>query len=240
MSNNYFQFKQFTIHQERCAMKVCTDACLFGAYIARELFGRQLAPGNILDIGTGTGLLSLMVAQKTNGIIDAIEIDGAAAQQAKQNFEQSPWNNRLNIFKTDALLFNPGKKYDCIISNPPFFEGDLKSGNKKRNAAKHDTTFTLEQLLSVIGRHLLPHGFFGILLPCQRVNLFVEIATAAHYFLNGQLLIQHTGGHQFFRGILFFSHHNTTIIRNELAIKDENGNYTHNFIELLEDYYLNL
>jgi len=205
VANAYFQFKQFTIQQDRCAMKVSTDACLFGAYVARQINRRQLVADTVLDIGTGTGLLSLMVAQKTKGTMDAVELDKTAFQQASHNFEQSPWKERLNIFNTDVLSFYPGKTYDCIISNPPFFEGDLKSGNKNKDAAKHDTTLTLEQLLMVIGKHLSQNGFFAVLLPCQRIDFFIEIAISAHYFLQVQVLIRHTREHPVSRGILFFS-----------------------------------
>lgn len=240
MANNYFQFKQFTVHQEHCAMKVCTDACLFGAFVATQIIERQLKADNILDIGSGTGLLSLMMAQKTMASIDAIEIDPAAYQQAIINFDQSPWKNQLNIIHADALLFNSEKKYDFIISNPPFFEGDLKSGNHKKDAAKHDTTLTLEQVLTIISNHLSPGGFFAVLLPYHRVSFFIEKAGAANYFLNEQLLIQHTKAHPFFRGILFFSHNKTAVTTLELAIKNEKGNYTPEFIGMLKDYYLHL
>ncbi len=238
VANNYFQFKQFTVHQDSCAMKVCTDACIFGAYLARQINSSQQGAGAILDIGSGTGLLSLMVAQKTNAPIDAVEMDEAAFQQAKRNFELSPWKDQLNIFNTDALLFYPEKKYECIISNPPFFDGDLKSVNKKKNSAKHDTTLTLEQLLQVIDKHLSPHGIFSVLLPCHRIDFFIEIAFAANYFLNEQLLIRHTKAHPFFRGILFFSHDKSIGVTNELVIKNTDGNYTAEFILLLQDYYL--
>lgn len=240
MANNYFQFKKFTVHQGHCAMKVCTDACIFGAFVARQIISRQLKSANILDIGSGTGLLSLMTAQKVQGKIDAIEIDKSAFQQAIYNFEQSPWKDRLTIINTDALLFNSEKKYDCIISNPPFFEGDLKSGNTKKNAAKHDTTLTLEQLLNIADRHLSPQGVFALLLPYHRISFFIEIAKNAHYFLNEQLFVQHTNTHPFFRGILFFSQKKTTVTTHELVIKNEKGNYSPEFIELLKDYYLHL
>ncbi len=219
-------------------MKVCTDACVLGAYVAKAI--NQKKPANILDIGTGTGLLSLMIAQKSDATIDGVELDEAAFQQAKINFKQSPWQNRLNIFNVDAGEFYPGKKYDCIISNPPFFEGDLKSGNKEKNAAKHDTTLTLEQLIYITGIHLSPEGFFAVLLPCHRVDFFVERAKTADYFLNEQLLLQHTKAHPFFRGILFFTRKNTMVTSNELVIKNEEGKYTPEFIELMKDYYLHL
>lgn len=240
MANNYFQFKQFIVLQEHCAMKVCTDACIFGATVGQVLSHAKKEPANILDIGTGTGLLSLMAAQKSNATVDAIELDEAACEQARTNFEQSPWQKRLNIFNADALTFYTGKKYDCIISNPPFFEGDLKSANREKNAAKHDTTLTLEQLLSVINNHLSPDGFFGVLLPWHRVEFFIEIATAADYFLTKQLLVQHTKTHPFFRGILFFSRQKTNIDSNELVIKNEDRHYSPEFVDLMKDYYLHL
>ncbi|MEO6731713.1 MAG: methyltransferase [Ferruginibacter sp.] len=221
-------------------MKVCTDACIFGAFVAHHINRLEKPPNNILDIGTGTGLLSLMLAQKTNATIDAIEIDQAAFQQATDNFERSIWKNRLNIFNTDATQFHSAKKYDCIISNPPFFEGDLKSGDKKKDAAKHDTTFTLQQLLHIADAHLDTDGFFAVLLPFHRVDFFIEIATAANYYLNEQLLVQHTSDHPFFRGILIFSHTKTIGPCSKLAIKNADGNYTAQFIDLLKDYYLHL
>jgi tRNA1Val (adenine37-N6)-methyltransferase len=240
VANNYFQFKQFTVYQDGCAMKVCTDACIFGAYIASLINNSQLPAKNILDIGTGTGLLSLMTAQQTDAEIDAIEIDTPAFQQAIININQSPWKKRINIFNADALQFQPAKKYDFILSNPPFFEGDLKSGNQKKDAAKHDTTLTLEQLLQVIKTHLSPPGSFAVLLPYHRLDYFIGLAEKVDYFLNKQLLVQHTQSHPFFRAILVLSNTKNLPKKQELAIKEETGNYTPAFIELMLPHYLNL
>lgn len=240
VANNYFQFKQFTVYQEACAMKVCTDACIFGAYVATMLHKKQPFADQILDIGAGTGLLSLMMAQQTTGKIDAIEIEEAAFTQACENIEQSPWKEKISILNQDALAFNPEKKYDCIVSNPPFFEGDLKSGNQKKDAAKHDSTLTLEQLLWIIDRHLSSTGSFAVLLPYHRLNYFIEIAKDAKYSLNESLLVQHTEAHPFFRGILLFSKTDRPVKKKELAIKNKTGNYTAEFCALLEPYYLHL
>ncbi|MEO7766822.1 MAG: methyltransferase [Ferruginibacter sp.] len=242
MANNYFRFKQCTIQQEHCAMKVCTDACIFGAFIAGHINNRQPAVIHILDIGTGTGLLSLMLAQQLpfNGKIDAVELDEAAFQQAKQNFEQSQWTDRLRIFNQNALLFHPAKKYDFIICNPPFFEGDLISGNNKKNAAKHATMLTLIQLLSVIGENLGVNGSFAVLLPSHRAAYFIKIAMEAKYFFTEQLLLAHTSNHPFFRAILCFSRLKSTFTGNELIIKNIKGNYTPEFTGLLKEYYLHL
>jgi tRNA1Val (adenine37-N6)-methyltransferase len=221
-------------------MKVCTDACLFGAVVADKIYREQNNISNLLDIGAGTGLLSLQVAQKSTTTIDALEIDEAAFEQARQNFDNSPWGERLNMLNRDVLDFKSDKKYDCIISNPPFFEGDLRSDSKQKNAAKHDTTLTLDQLLRVIDEHLSPQGYFAVLLPYQRVDYFISIAAAANYYLQEQLLIRHTESHPFFRGILFFSLTASKTISNQLSIKDPIGNYSPEFKHLLKDYYLQL
>src|SRR6266536_1002775 len=188
MSNSFFRFKQFTVHQDKCAMKVCTDACLFGALIAQQI--RNPPPDrisragkseirNVLDIGTGTGLLSLMLAQKNpHVIIDAVEIDEAAAQQAKENFEASSWKDRLHVYHTSIQQFNPSTiqpfdqsttppfnqptKYDLILSNPPFFENDLKSDNARRNLVLHISELSLEELLNVVIKHLNDDGSFVV------------------------------------------------------------------------------
>src|SRR5215213_2272797 len=112
MANPYFKFKQFTIYHNRCAMKVTTDSCFFGAWAAEKIKNDELKIKNVLDIGTGTGLLSIMIAQKKEVAIDAVEIDNDASQQAKENVEASPWKNRIRIFNENILSFEPDKKYD--------------------------------------------------------------------------------------------------------------------------------
>ena len=238
MSNSYFQFKQFTIHQEHCAMKVTTDACLFGAVVANEL--KDTNNNSILDIGCGTGLLSLMIAQQNNATIDAIEIDEAAYQQATENFAASPWAARLITLHTDALHFTPNKKYDIIISNPPFFENDLRSENEKKNAAKHDTTLTLDNLITIADEHLTTNGIFTVLLPYHRVEGFIEAATIAGLYLTKKILAKQTPTHNYFRGILFFSRNKIEPQQKDIIIKDGQNNYTTDFTELLKDYYLYL
>jgi tRNA1Val (adenine37-N6)-methyltransferase len=238
VANSFFQFKQFTIQQDKCAMKVCTDACLFGAYVADEL--QQHLVKTILDIGTGTGLLSLMLAQKTTAVIDAVEIDEAAFNQAKENIAQSPWKEKINIFNSDILKFQPNKKYDCIISNPPFFESDLKSDDEKKNFARHDTSLTLTGLLNAVATHLSNDGFFAVLLPYHRSIYFEEESLKLNFHLIKKILVKQTAKHDYFRAMLIFSRIECATVTDEITIKNEASNYSAEFIELLKDYYLHL
>lgn len=242
-------------------MKVCTDACLFGAFVANC----QLPIGNplteprgqdavhCLDIGTGTGLLSLMLAQKNDSvIIDAFEIDTDAAQQAKENFTASPWGDRLEVFNKDVLILAPDpfiepdkqkavrKKYDLIICNPPFFEDDLLSPDDTKNKAKHSTALTLVELLHIADIHVTAGGSFAVLLPYLRVDYFIEEAARVDLHLNKQILVKQSPKHNFFRGILFFSRIEKEVEQMEIAIKDEADQYTAAFAEALKDYYLYL
>jgi tRNA1Val (adenine37-N6)-methyltransferase len=221
-------------------MKVTTDGCLFGAYIANAIDNLQLKIDNCLDIGTGTGLLSLMLAQKVDTIIETVEIDKASYLQAKENFEQSPWKKRLTIFNADILQFKTNKKYDCIITNPPFFEGDLRSVDENKNNAKHDTSLTLQQLLKVIDTNLTGEGSFFSLLPFHRSDYFETAAAALQFHLVEKIIVRQTLKHEPFRTILHFSRKAATAIVSELSIKDNEGNYTTDFTSLLKDYYLQL
>lgn len=237
MPNNYFEFKQFTIHQDNCAMKVCTDSCLFGAYVADKL---ELQNSNILDIGTGTGLLTLMLAQKTGATIDAVEIDDKAFLQAKENFKNSPWNERLKIINADIQNWVAEKKYNFIISNPPFFENDLRSDNKSKNAAKHDTQLTLSDLLKVIDRNLTADGKAALILPYHRSDDLDQLLQIHNFFIEEKILVKQTPKHNYFRIFLIFGRDKKNIVEKEITIKDEHNNYTDPFKVLLKDYYLHL
>ncbi len=231
-------------------MKVCTDACLFGALTAT-----LTASGNearrMLDIGTGTGLLALMLAQKSPGsIIDAIEIDGSAAQQAAENFDASPWEERLTVYHISIQQFTQlftqsidnltDKQYDVIVSNPPFFDNDLKSVDNKRNLALHSEALSLEELLDSVNSLLKEDGVFGALLPYHRTAYFEKLALGYKLYLSKKVLIKQTPGHSFFRSILFFGRKNGNTIEREIVIKNDANAYSSAFIELLQDYYLYL
>ncbi|MEO6838693.1 MAG: methyltransferase [Ginsengibacter sp.] len=219
-------------------MKVCTDSCLFGAWISEKIKTTIIQPKTILDIGAGTGLLSLMIAQKSDTKIDAVEIDEKSFSQTKENFLQSPWNERLHAHHADIKNLRSEIKYDLIISNPPFFENDLKSETKGKNLAKHHDGLTLLELVQSIKDNLSLNGDFAVLLPFHRLDHFKIIAAKNNYYLKEELLIRQTPKHSYFRSILFFGIKEVSFITNELIIKNEKGNYTEPFIFLLKDYYL--
>ena len=235
-----FQFKQFKILQDKAAMKVTTDACLFGAWAADLIKNEKLIINNLLDIGTGTGLLSLMLAQQTDVNIDAVEIDAAAFEQAKDNFSASPWKDRLTVYETDILNFRKENKYQLIISNPPFFENDLRSVDKKKNAAKHDSTLTLAGLLAVVSPLLTNDGCFAVLLPYHRTDDFIKTAMDSGLNILQQTDVRQTTSHNFFRSMLLLTKNKVETIYSEMSIKGGDNNYTQPFINLLKDYYLYL
>jgi tRNA1Val (adenine37-N6)-methyltransferase len=238
MSNSYFQFKQFTVHQDQCAMKVCTDACILGAWFANK----APAYAQVLDIGSGTGLLMLMLAQKHKGPIRGIEIDLEAFHQLKENIGQSPWRQLLKVYPGDVRSFSFPEKFDFIISNPPFFENSLPAATAADNIARHSKELTFSELLEVVDENLSYKGSFGVLLPYDRTAWFEEEASARYGFtLKEKLLVRQTPRHDFFRSILHFSRLKDNFIPTaEITIQDTQGAYTEDFTELMKDYYLYL
>ncbi len=234
MPNSFFRFKKFTIQQDRCAMKVCTDSCILGAWTA----GRLQGAARVLDIGTGTGLLPLMLAQKTEALLDTIESDPETVVQAGENISQSPWAGRIRLLEGDVRTYPFTSFYDFIISNPPFFESDLRSPVDKKNKAKHDESLTLSELISVIGSRLSPLGAFSILLPFHRTAYFENLAAARGFFLREKLSVRQTAAHAPFRSICLFSFQKPgQVFSNEMIIKEDTGKYSLAFTELMEDYY---
>ena len=241
MPNNYFQFKQFTIYQERCALKVSTDSCIFGAWVAKKIAGVEYHISRCLDIGAGSGLLMLMLAQQFQGAIDGVEIDAGSYEQAAENIKASAWYNRLQLVFSDVKLFAVPHRYDFIISNPPFFEGDLKSGNQQYNYAKHDDGLTLQDLLQVAERNLSKKGLFAVLLPYYRAVWFEQLAASYELFVCEKLLIRQTLQHPYFRTALILHRKNDGLVKKEeLVIRQSPEVYSHAFIALLKQYYLHL
>jgi len=219
-------------------MKVCTDACILGAYTAGKFTHSSIK--TVLDIGCGTGLLGLMIAQKTNADIEAIEIEREAAEQARENINRSSWSERINVIKGSLLEFQPKHRYDLIVCNPPFYEGDLKSPHKNINAARHDSTLTLKELFTFVAENLSDDGAFILLLPFHRSEYAEELLRSHALFVNEKLSLRQTPGHVHFRAILVVSKVKAAFTTNEeLVIHDSNRNYSAGFESLLKDYYLN-
>ena len=234
MSNNYFAFKQFTVQQSDCALKVCTDACLFGAWASHQLINNP--PTSILDIGTGTGLLSLQLAQKIpSAVIDAVELDPAAAAQAAQNAAATNFN--IQVHNADIKNYG-GKKYQHIISNPPFFENDLKSEHALKNQAMHSTTLTLQNLFTCVDDLLEPLGSFSLLLPFARANEVEGLAQAHGFNLTHKAVVQQTPNHTPFRVMYIFGKAAIMEASETSIVIKENDQYTTTFISYLKDYYL--
>lgn len=219
-------------------MKVTTDACLFGAWTADRL-KEDFAIKNILDIGSGTGLLSLMLAQRTAATIDGIEIQENDFNQSIQNISASPWTSRIQIFSADVKKFPFDKKYDAVISNPPFYENDLKGDLKNKNIAHHNDGLKLQELLHLIQLQLAPAGKFFILLPAKRKNDLHELLGKTSLFVNHITYVQQTEKHSSFRMMVEGSSMQNVITESNIIIKDAEK-YSTWFAKLLQPYYLHL
>ncbi len=235
MGNSFFQFKQFIVHQSEAALKVCTESCLFGASIP---VGEA---HHILDIGTGTGLLTLMLAQRSTASIEAIELDEPSARDAQQNFIASPWNKRLTLHLGDVKEFTSVRKFDLIISNPPFFIHQLKSTNTRTNAALHGSELKPEDLCTIVNKLSTEDGRFFVLLPEQELNLLRHQLEASGWHTVYELSIYQEAHKTIFRQVGGFSRKSgATFVRQQLVIYKNGKTYTAEFIDLLKDYYLYL
>ena len=224
-------------------MKVTTDACLFGGWIAEEDKNNKITK-KVLDVGTGTGLLSMMYAQKNpEAIIDAIELDHAAYTQARENVAASPFSERISIIHGDVKTLSFRQKYDRIISNPPFYENEIRSGNERKNIAHHHTGLLLEELLNIIKQNLSPSGVFYLLLPYKRNEEIKKILLKQHLFVSKIVFVKQSTKHNYFRmmimGKLSRESQTETLIE-EISICDDQQQYTEEFKELMKDYYLYL
>ena len=225
-------------------MKVTTDACLFGAWMVEEINNEKLIINNCMDIGTGTGLLSLMLAQKNNEVlIDAIEINKDAADQAKQNAASSPWNKRIEIINADIKGFFLKHKYDLVISNPPFYENEIRSETDSKNVAHHSENLPLKELLLIIKNHLASKGSFFLLLPYKRNEEVKRLFKAHQLHITKILLVRQSVKHDYFRMMIKGSlneQENKETEFDEISIWDDKQQYSSEFVGLLKDYYLHL
>ncbi|MBF9237544.1 methyltransferase [Hymenobacter sp. BT683] len=240
MPNDYFQFQQFRIEQGHCAMKVSTDACLLGAAV--DLTGAT----RLLDVGTGTGLLALMAAQRHSTVaIEAVEIDVAAAAQAAANVAGSPWASRIRVRGQSlaALAAAAPAPFSHIVCNPPFFRQSLASADAARNTARHVSSASLsfEELAGFAHQFLLPHGALTVLLPPPEMAIFEKSAATAGLQLATRLLVRHRPGSRVTRTIGRFQRSAAAAVETELFIHLGAGSeYSADFQKLLAGFYLAL
>lgn len=241
MANTYFQFKQFTVQQDKAAMKVSTDACIQGAIAAQ--YWQKNPPGKLLDIGSGTGLLSLMLAQKlAQSEIVAMDIEEQAFLQTKENFLQSPWQERLTALHCALQSFNSPISFEAIICNPPFFHKHLNSTASDRNLARHDEGLSKAVLAEHIHNLLSETGSCCLLYPASEWQAWTAAAATHNLFAEYILQIQPYPDKAPNRVIGFFSKKATTEpTQANLTIYTGAGKaYTPEFIELMDQYYLHL
>lgn len=234
-----FQFKNFFVEQDRCAMKIGTDGVLLGAWAPINNH-----PFSILDIGTGTGIIALMLAQRSTAQqIDALEIDEAAYEQATDNFENSPWNDRLFCFHAglDEFIEEPEDEYDLIVSNPPFYSEDYKTENESRDLARFQDAMPFEQLLEAADLLLSENGIFAVIIPFKEEENFIALANEFELYPLKITRIKGTPTTKIKRSLLAFSRNETTDLAiDELTIEAARHVYTPEYIKLTKDFYLKM
>ena len=236
MSNTYFKFKQFTIYQDKCAMKVGTDGVLLGAWADCN------STTQVLDIGTGTGLIALMIAQRSTAFIDAIEIDEQSCNQAKQNVEKSPWRNRINITNSSFQEYhlNCKKKYDLIITNPPYFSNSLQASNKERTLARHNFSLSFNDLFIGVSVLLTNKGLFSLIIPTDQYKEVNNLVNSINLYIKRILWVKPTIQKSPKRVLLEYSLlQSQQIIEDELTIEEfQRHKYSDAYIKLTRDFYL--
>ncbi|MFV8226366.1 tRNA1(Val) (adenine(37)-N6)-methyltransferase [Christiangramia aquimixticola] len=240
MSQQPFKFKQFTIQQDRCAMKIGTDGVLLGAWSSLEH-----QPESILDIGTGTGLIALMLAQRSEaGLIDALEIEENAYEQAVDNFEQSDWGDRLFCYHAGFDEFveemQDEEKYDLIISNPPFYTEDYKTGDDNRDQARFADALPLTELIVGASLLLSQNGHFDLVIPFTEEKNALEIADSHKLFPLKITRVKGTEGSPVKRSLISFGFEKKEAIIDELILEISRHNYTEDFKKLVSHFYLKL
>ena len=236
-----FRFKEFTINQDKTAMKVGTDAVLLGAWCSLETF-----PDTILDVGSGTGLISLMMAQRSDAeTIDAVEIDPNAYEQSVANFEKSDWSDRLFCYHSSFQDFSEEMKeenqeYDLIISNPPFYNDNFETNDTSRNTARFTSALSFEDLLEGTSKILSDLGVFTIIIPFKEQTVFVSLATKYRLFLNRVCSVRGTENSEIKRSMLEFSFYQKEVEETTLVIEKARHKYTKEYINLTKDFYLKM
>jgi tRNA1Val (adenine37-N6)-methyltransferase len=236
-----FHFKEFTIHQDKTAMKIGTDGVLLGAWCSVDAY-----PDTILDVGAGTGIISLMMAQRSDAMtIDAVEIDENAYEQSVENFEQSDWGDRLYCYHASFQTFadeiaNEEETYDLIISNPPFYTDAFESENISRNKARFTSSMSFEDLSSSVVKILSSDGIFAVIIPFKEEECFINLLKTKGLFLNRVCHVQGTPKSEIKRSLMEFSFRPSKIKTTHLIIEVERHTYTKEYIDLTKDFYLKM
>ncbi len=234
MANNYFQFKEFTIYQDKCAFKVGTDGVLLGA--TADISGAE----TILDVGTGTGLVALMLAQRSNAEITAIEPDSSSFLQASENISLSRWNNRIKLEPITFQDIEDVKRFDLIVTNPPFFVDSLKNPDSRKSGSRHNDSLTSDDIIRGALKFLSEEGKLQLILPFTEGNLFIDKAHDLRLYLYSKLNIRPLPGSNVKRMILGFSRDKAGLTERELVIeKGSRHEYSEEYINLTRDFYLN-
>lgn len=232
-----FHFKQFHVNDHGCGMPVSTDGVLLGAWAT---FAEQ---GRIIDIGTGSGLLALMAAQRTTtSRIDAIEIDHQAALAAQHNIAHSPWHERIHCIENDITVWlktQPANSVDTIICNPPYFNFGQQAEQNHRATARHTNSFSHQQLLSTLNYLLTEEGIANIILPCYEGQCLIDAAASINLFCIKRCDVQSTEKKKPLRVLLQLSKRQTPCVRQQLCIH-KNGDYSPEFKALTKDFYLKM
>ncbi len=234
-----FQFKKFSVNQDRCAMKVGTDGVLLGAWCPIDN-----NPFSLLDIGAGTGILSLMLAQRSNAEqIDAIEIDEDAYEQCVENFESSPWGDRLFCFHAglDEFIDEPEDQYNIIISNPPFYSEDYKTENSQRDLARFQDALPFEDLVEAANLLLSENGIFAVIIPYKEEERFVDLCAEVELYPIKVTRVKGTPTTEIKRSLLAFKRYELSVLTaDELIIETARHQYTDDYIALTKDFYLKM
>ena len=220
-------------------MKVCTDSCLFGGWVTNKL--QNLHPAYILDVGTGTGLLALMLIQKfSKAQIHAIEIDEETAKEAERNIENSKYRDVITLFNKDFNQFESPLSYNIIVCNPPFYSNQLVSPNQKKNMAMHSSDFSMRDLFTKSINLIAVDGILAVLIPYTRSKEIENIAneTGWHPYIIAN--VKQSQGHDYFRTLILFQLKEQESIIEEICIRETEKEYSETFKHYLQDYYLYL